>query len=377
VGSNQHNRAGAKARLRALGVGDERRLGLWLLPLFLLTAALAATLAGGLAVLYYSQQVSSLRTETAGARAQLDEAVATVEAAVEDATTTIDEQVARVRAQLAQDPPVDSPNDAGVYAVAAAHADGEVRVGSAFTVFSDENETFLVTTYGLVARRGGGAVERVEVYLPGQTVTGAVHGFDRSLDLATVLLRGGPLPVPEWRPAEEPVELGDVLYLVGVGGPDAPAVIEGRVAAASAETVVTTIAVNSFTAGGPLLDADARVVAIAALGFAPFGPAEGPLHYAVPVRSLCRGLLRCTASDLGAAGGGEGGAVQEGAGGRAPGARATAPSPRPSPSPTPLPSPSPSPSPDGPTPPPPAPVTPTPPPDPQAEPTPPPEQEGG
>jgi hypothetical protein len=328
-------------RMRRVAVGDERRLGLWLLPLFLLTAALAATLAGGLTVLYYSQQVASLRAETAGARAQLDEAVTEVEAAVEQATSTIDDQVARVRAQLAQGVPVDSPNEAGVYAVAASHPDGAVRVGSAFTVFSDSNETYLITTFELIRQRGGGAVDRVEVFLPGQTVTGSVHSFDRSLDLAAVLLRGGPLPVTEWRPAEEALALGDALYLVGVGGPDTPTIAEGRVAAVSAEAIVASVLVNSFTAGGPLLDTEGRITAVAAPGYSPFGPGAGALGYAVPIRALCGGLLRCTSSDLGAAEVGGAGAVESGDRG-APGARSVpAPSPSPSPSPSPQPSPSP------------------------------------
>lgn len=322
---------------RRAAIGDERRVGLWLLPLFVLTAALAATLAGGLAVLYYSQQVASLRAETASARAQLDEAVATVESAVEEATTTIDEQVARVRAQLAQGLPVDSPNDAGVYAIAAQHEDGAVRVGSSFTVFSDENETFLITTYGLIAQSGGDTVDQVEVFVPGQTVTGTVHAFDRDLDLAAILLRGGPLPITEWRPPDEALALGDAVYLVGIGGPDTPTIAEGRVAALSARTIVPTVAFNSFTAGGPLMDNDGRVVGIATPGFRPFGPGEGALSYAVPIRSLCDGLLRCTSTDMDTSG--EGGA-QADPSPEAPGATAE---PGASPPPTPPPRPAPPP----------------------------------
>jgi hypothetical protein len=322
----------AISRVRRVAVGDERRIGLWLLPLFLLTAALAATLSGGLAVLYYAQQVSSLRAETAEARAQLDEAVTTVETAVEEATTAIDEQVARVRAQLAQGVPVPSPNDAGVYAVAARHPDGAVRVASAFTVFSDENETFLVTSYSAVSQAGGGAVERVEVFVPGQVVAGRVHAFDRSLDLAALVLSGGPLPVTEWRPAGEPLAIGDVLYLYGIGGPDTPAIVESRVAAASAEAVVPTTPVNAFTAGGPFLDVEGRIVAVGALQYRPFGPSAGALPYAVPIRALCDGLLRCTASDVGAGGLGEGGS-QAGDRPTAPGARAQPARPSPSPQP--------------------------------------------
>lgn len=338
----------AARRARRVAVGDTRHVGLWLFPLFLLTAALAATLSGGLVVLYYAQQVADLRAETADARARLDEAVTDVDDAVDAATTAIDEQVARVLAELAQGLPVDSPNGAGVFAISAAHDDDEVRVGSAFTVFSDDEESFLVTTYELVRTAGGGAVESVQLFLPGQTVRGQVNGFDRGLDLATVVLSGGRLPVTEWRPADLALDLGDPLYLVGVAGPQAPSVVEGRLAAVSTDAVVGSLPVSSFTAGGPLLDIEGRVVAIAAPGFSPFGPATGGLGYHVPIRALCRSLLRCTSADVGAPGLGESGSLTPSRGSTAPGANATAPQPRPSPPPQPSPSQQPlaSPSPD-------------------------------
>jgi S1-C subfamily serine protease len=239
---------------------------------------------------------------------QVEETAAGIQATADEATAAIEDQVRRFREQLAQGLPVSSPNEIGVYATSARHANGAVRVGSTFVVYSDERETFMVTTYGLVATAEGSAVERVEVFLPGQTVAGRVHSFDRDLDLAVVVLTGGPLPVPEWRPAEEPVGLGDAIYLAGIGGPDTPAVAEGRIAASSLDAIVPTFPVNSFTAGGPLLDVNARVVAIATMGYQPFGPGEGGLRYTVPIRALCRQLIRCTSSDTGAGGLGDQGA---------------------------------------------------------------------
>lgn len=325
-------------RVRDAAIGTERRIGLWLLPLFLLTGLLGATLAGGLVALYYSQQVAQLRESTEGARAQLDEAVERVDATVEEATTQIEDQVRRFREQLAQGLPVDSPNDVGVYAVSARHQGGEVRVASAFTVFSNEQTTFLVTSFALVEETDGFAADRVDVYLPNQSVVGRVHSFDRDLDIAVVVLGGGPLPVLDWRAPDEVVTRGDGVYLVGVGGPGTATVAEGRVAAVSQEALVPTVPVNSFTAGGPLLDANAGVVAIAVLRYAPFGPSEGGLTYAVPIRRLCERLIRCTRADVGAEDLGEGG--------EAPRVRplpeattepgATAEDPTPTPTPTPL-----------------------------------------
>jgi S1-C subfamily serine protease len=297
-----------RGRLRGRLLGDERHMGLWIFPLFVMAALLGAVLIGGLATLYYGQQVSDLEATTAKARKNLDDVVDDVSTSGTKARRAINKQVNQARDEFSRQSPVESSAKAGVYAVTATHADGEVRVGSAFTVFSNNSETFLITTYSLVSTDDGGAVELVEVFLPDQTVKIPVHSFDAERDLSVLVAEGGPLPVMTWRPAEEPVRRGDAVYSVGVAGPNTPAVLEGRVAGVSDVAVIPDIALNDFMAGGPLVDGSGRVVAIASQGYAPFGDVEGTLVYAPPIRLVCEVLIDCTASDLGAKGG-------EGAGG--------------------------------------------------------------
>jgi S1-C subfamily serine protease len=296
--------------LRDAALGTERRLGLWIVPLFLMTGLLGATLAGSLAILYYGQQVSRLESTTAAARAQLDEAVEGVTATAADAQEQIEESVRQFQEALATGSPIDSPGEAGIYAVSADHGGGEVRAGSAFTLFSDSSTTILVTTYRLVAREDGGAVPGADVYSPQGTFSARLHNFDRDLDLAVLVLQGGPVPVLDWRPPDEPITRGDRLFLAGIAGPDTAAVLEGRVAGISERTVVPSLPLNAFVAGGPLLDASGRVVAVASLDYAPFGRVEGDLTYGVPIRRLCERLIHCTAEDIGGLGegGGSGGA---------------------------------------------------------------------
>ncbi|HWH32831.1 MAG TPA: serine protease, partial [Egibacteraceae bacterium] len=285
---------------RDVVMGTERRIGLWVLPLFLVMGLLGATLAGGLAMLYYGQQVRDLERSTTRVVSQLEERGAELERIAEEARTSIEDQVRQVRETIAQEAPITSPNEAGIYAVAAAHPGGEVRVGSGFTIFSDASETFLVTSYALVATPDGFAVRTAEVYLPSDTVTASVHNYDRDLDIATLRLRGGPLPVPEWRPGEQEVRRGDLVYAAGIAGPGTPTVVEGTIAGVSAEAIVPGLSLNAFLAGGPLVDASGKVIAIASISYRPFGPVDGDLHYAVPIRSVCRRLVRCTRADLSA-----------------------------------------------------------------------------
>ena len=281
-------------------LGDERHIGLWIFPLFVMVALLGAVLVGGLSALYYGQQAADLKETTAKAREGLDTIVGDVKSAAKTARKDIDRQVNRARDEFSRDSPVQSPASAGVYSVSATHDDGEVRVASAFTVFSNQTETFLISNYAFVATDDGGAVDSVDLFLPEQTVTVPVHSVDRGRDLSVLIAQGGPLPVLKWRPAEEPVQRGDAVYAVGVAGANTPTVLEGRVGGVSELALVPNLPLNAFMAGGPLVDGSGRVVAIASQEYAPFGIVEGNLEYAPPIRLVCDLLIDCTAADLGA-----------------------------------------------------------------------------
>ena len=289
-----------RSQVRDRLFGDDRHIGLWILPLFVMAALLGATLIGGLAVLYYAQQVRDLEQTTAATRRQLDEAVEDVDRAAKQAREDIDQQVGQARDEFSRRSPVRVPSKGGVYAVSAEHPDGSTRVASAFTVFSNEQETFLVTTYTVAALEDGGALPAVNVFLPDQTVALRVHNFDAERDLAVLVADGGPLPVLEWRPPDESLSLGDAIYAIGVAGPGTPTVVEGTVAGQSAEAIVPNVQLNSFLEGGPLIDASGQVVAVASQTYSPFGVVPGTLRYAPPIRLVCERLIDCTSADLGA-----------------------------------------------------------------------------
>lgn len=292
-------RGSAWERIRDHLLGGQRHFGLWMLPLFIMTGLLGATLAGGLAVLYYAQQVADVKESTAAARAQLDEAVDTVTRAAEEARQSINQQVAQVQESLSQEPPIASPNDAGVYAVSARQADGTSRVGSAFTVYSDRRESYLVTNYRLVSTGDGFAVGTAEVFLPPESVTVRVHSFDAVRDLAILVVSRGPLPVLEWRPPDQPTNAGDTVFLAGVAGLRTPAVLQGTLGGVGPESVVASIAITDYLAGGPLLDVDGRVVAISTIPGASDFARSTSVTLGVPIRAVCLRLIVCTPADVG------------------------------------------------------------------------------
>lgn len=106
--------AGAHAEPDAVGRVELRRLGWWLVPLFVAVGLAGAVLATALVVVVQNQRIEALRDETAAARAELDDAVEEVEAAAGGALATIRDEVAAVRDSLASDLPLPDAAEAGV-----------------------------------------------------------------------------------------------------------------------------------------------------------------------------------------------------------------------------------------------------------------------
>ncbi len=100
-------------------VGDVDRIGWWTLPAFLAVGLAGAVMAGALAVVYYSQQVSALEDETREAREDLQAGVEDVERAREEALAEIDDRVEAVRDALADEAPVEDLATLGLVVVEA------------------------------------------------------------------------------------------------------------------------------------------------------------------------------------------------------------------------------------------------------------------
>lgn len=254
-------------------------LGLWLIPMFLLVGLLGAGLAAMLVTLYHDQ----------GAQPE-------AEAAGEQGTDEAQEQ----GRELA-DPenfPFTEPNDAGVYRIRAQEAGEPSRVGSGLAVYSGDDESYLVTTYELVARQGSPRpLDTVQVLLPGGEEEAVVHNYSQARDLAIVVVRdhGRRLPVPDWR-ADARMNKGDPLFLVSVSGEASEPIAEGTVNRSSSHALVGSLSVNRYAAGGAFMDAAGQVVALASREYQS-SSARGEGGVGVPIEMVCRRLLECAVDD--------------------------------------------------------------------------------
>lgn len=329
-------------------VGSTRRLGLWTLPAFLVVGLAGAVMAGSLAVVFYSLQVAQLEAETRESREQLDRAVDDVQEAADDALEAIQEQVDAVRESLTREVPVDDVNELGVVVIRAlvgtappAQAppqeppagDGteqgapdttaaepaaqqeqpteptepqptepaeppppppSPRLGVGFAVATDGPTTYFATSFDLVrddAARAG-VVEAVEIVTSNGTFRGVVHSWDDGRDLALVRAEAGQLRIPEWRPSEQPLAVGERLTIAGVT-PTLDAVFLNAVVGYTDVTMlVADVPEIEFLRGAPVIDASGNVVAVYTLAYRPFGSQAGDGQAIAPVGLLCERMLR-------------------------------------------------------------------------------------
>ncbi len=314
-------------------LGDRDRLGWWTLPVFVATGLAGAVLAGTIAAVYYGQQVDALEDETRASRQELQAAVDRVAEAREEALDEIEGEVESVRETLsralpvedagaiglallrtfpdaapapdqqgaavgevrplaAQDPPAEQP-PAEQPQQPAPRERGAPRIGSAFAVVRAEGTIFFATSYSLVRDDDGprGVVEDLELVTGEGTFVATVHNWDAAMDVALVAanIRAD---IGEWLPEEEGVEVGERVFSVGLTPSLNLAQVAATVVATEPRSLLTDLAPLPVTTGGPVVDADGRVVAISTAAYRPYGPNGGTAF--APIRVLCEQLIRCT-----------------------------------------------------------------------------------
>ena len=329
--------------------GDLDHIGWSVLPLFVAVGLAGAVMAGALTVVYYSQQVSDLEAQTRDARGELDQAVVDVEDAASDALEAIGSEVEAVQDALARTVPVEDiaalglvvveaqvnappppsatvtptpaetePAPAGTDAPQPA-AEGDPtpseaespsteptpsptptaapvrpRLGVAFAVAISGGDAFLATSYDLVVDPDAraGVVEQVVIRtINGTETLGTVHSWDEVRGVALLRAPIGALPIGPWRPAAEPLDVGDRLTAIGLTPQLEEVQVDGTVGQADAEAIVASLPDIDFLRGAPIVDREGRIVAIYTPGYRPFGAAGGDRQAIAPVSLLCERML--------------------------------------------------------------------------------------
>ena len=95
----------------------------------------------------------------------------------------------------------------------------------------------------------------------------------------------------DWRPRGDVLDPGDTVTVVGLTPDGQPLTMQGEVALADVEKLVTDLPPIDFLRGAPVLDRTGRVVAVYTPAYRPFGAAAGDGQAIAPVGLFCERML--------------------------------------------------------------------------------------
>ena len=178
---------------------------------------------------------------------------------------------------------------------------GQPSVGSAFAVAADAEQTLLLASFATVRAATRQPGPPVRVRQGDEELEATVWTWDDGADLALLTVAKGGLPTLAFAP-ERPVQSGERVLAVSGLGANGGAVTQGVVVDVSAAGIQHDAAVGQAFQGGPLVDADGRVLGVASRAYAPLNFASDGVYFAPLIRRACDKVLKCPSGRPTAAG---------------------------------------------------------------------------
>jgi S1-C subfamily serine protease len=181
-----------------------------------------------------------------------------------------------------------------VYFVSTLDQNGAPSVGSAFVVFSDSQQSFLLTSFTTVQAATAQPGPAVTLRKQGQDdLDATVFTWDQGRDLALLSVTKPNLPALAWAGTDTQPKIGDRVFAISGLGSTGASITQGFVADVSADGVQHDAPVGVQFQGGPLLNSDGEVVAVASRTYSPLGFQPESVFFAPLVRLSCDSVLRC------------------------------------------------------------------------------------
>jgi hypothetical protein len=268
--------------------------------LWMLVFALMGTSAGGTAAVFWTHfntEIADLREETEDFDRRSQAAEARIEELRNEAVGEIDRRMAELAPALSEPRTVQAGKLMSPYVwfVSTLDENGQPSVGTAFTVASDEESTWLLTSFNVVRSGVVRPSPPLKLRKDPDEADGELVSWDEANDLALVRMDRGSQPVLEWAPDDAQAKLvGTRQYVVtGFGGAGAT-LNSAMTIDQNAQGLLHDGRIGTAAQGGPLVMTDGKVTGVASLVYQPLGFDSGELHYAVSIRKACDLLLICT-----------------------------------------------------------------------------------
>ncbi len=170
---------------------------------------------------------------------------------------------------------------------------GQPSVGSAFVVFADGEQSFLLTSYNAVRANTQEPVPGITIRKGDEELSVTLAAWDPANDLALLTVDRPDLPALKWAPPDPAAQVGDRVFVVSGLGASGGSISQGFVADVSANGIQHDSPVGAAFQGGPLLSSAGEVLAVASRAYSPLGFPPEAVFFGVPIRSSCTTVIRC------------------------------------------------------------------------------------
>ncbi len=265
----------------------------------LVAFSIGASLSGAILYTYYDYRQAESEKNAADFvktfKRRFDNATKTIEAESENAKSEIQEQIEPLRRLRAEGDTIEAlvkSTAPSLFFVRSLDESGAPTVGSGFAVASDNEQTFVVTSFATVRAATARPGPAVEVRQRDQTVKATLWTWDESKDLALLIVQRGKVPTLGFADKGS-VKTGERVFALSALGALGGAATQGFVADVSSPGIQHDASIGQAFQGGPLLDSDGKVVGVSSRSFAPLGFQSDNVWWAPAIRQACEKILKC------------------------------------------------------------------------------------
>jgi S1-C subfamily serine protease len=181
-----------------------------------------------------------------------------------------------------------------VFFVATLDQAGAPSVGTAFVVFSDTQQSFLLTSFTTIQAATVQPAPKITLRKQGQDdVDATLFTWDEKHDLALLTVAQPNLPALNWIAADAPPKIGDRLFAISGLGSTGASITQGFVADVSTDGIQHDVPIGTQFQGGPIINSDGEVVGVASRTYSPLGFNPQAVYFAPLVRLACDSVLKC------------------------------------------------------------------------------------
>jgi S1-C subfamily serine protease len=272
----------------------------------LLSMAIGAAFSGTVLYAYYEYRLNQNEERIASFVDGFDErfqtAIDTINAESESARAGIREELKPLQEIAAEGNTLKTlaeQANPSVWFVTTLDEAGQPSVGSAFVIASDDQQSLLLTSYNTVKAATRTPGPAITVRKGDETLKTTLWTWHEERDLALLVTDRANLPKLTVAPRDPPLQVGTRIFALSGLGAGGASATQGFVSDVSSAGVQHDARIGPSFQGGPLLNSQGEVLAVASRAYAPLGFTPDAIWFGVPIRAACDEVLRCPNGDIG------------------------------------------------------------------------------